>query len=95
MPTIAKPAPIRRSPTAIVHRRSSPVNGSVVAFVLLVVAGELDGAVSFAGAVSFDGEVSLEGVVSLDGVVPVVGVVVGVVEGVVEGVVVGVLGVWL
>jgi hypothetical protein len=71
---------------AIVQRRSKPVNGSVLAFVLVVgVVLVLAGAVSFAAALfsfaaalfSFDGEVPVlgVGVVAGVGVVPLVGVV--------------------
>jgi hypothetical protein len=73
---IEKPAPIRSRPTPTVQRRSKPVNGNVVAFVLFVVVG----AVSVAGVVLVVvGAVVFVGVLlSLEGDVPVEGVVVGV-----------------
>ena len=63
--TIKKPMPIRSRPIPTVQRRSKPVKGSVLAFVLFVVVGTLlfvAGATSFAGAFagalfSFDGDV--------------------------------------
>jgi hypothetical protein len=73
------------------QRRSKPVNGSVLAFALLV--GVL---LVFVGAVSEVGVVVAGFSDSFDGSVPVLGVVAGVVvAGVVAaGVVVGVVGVW-
>jgi hypothetical protein len=76
--TIEKPVASSTMPAAIVQRRSKPVNGSDVAFCVVVGAGVVvgssffvSGAVSFFGVeVSFDGEVPLVGV----GVVAGVGV---------------------
>src|SRR5437763_16899228 len=52
--TIEAPAPISSSPSAIVQRRSSPVNGRVLAFAV-------DGLVPLAGLLLVDGDVSLVG----------------------------------
>ena len=97
--TIDPPAAISSNPIAIVQRRSSPVNGRVLALALV------DGLVAAAGLLLEDGDVSLVGdgalvsPVAVEGEVPDEGVVDGVVP--VDGVVgvVGVVGglgtVWL
>jgi hypothetical protein len=78
---------------AIVQRRSKPVNGSVLAFALVLGLVPEAGVGAVGVLFSFDGDVPVVGV----GVVPVLGVVAGVLGGG-EVAVLGVLGgggVWL
>jgi hypothetical protein len=73
--TIEKPATSNSRPKPMSHRRSKPVNGSVLDFGVVLVfeaAGSLAGVVVFGSSDSFDGNV------------PVLGVVVGVVAGLVS-----------